>query len=109
MVSLAFSLKTSINSKFENETYLSDTVTYIRASVFKEYLQKLNRYIETKEIAESAITNDKLARLNDSFLLGNSSERIAGQYINIFAYTFVHMCVCFYIRLTWCYLKILKC
>lgn len=51
---------------------------FLRTILFKEYLIRLRKSIEAKDIPESSISSDTLLRLNSAFLLGSSSERIAG-------------------------------
>jgi len=56
---------------------------FLRASLYKEYLRRLRLDLDSNEIKASELNSEVLIRINDSFLLGNSSERIAGKRVEI--------------------------
>ena len=59
-------------------TILESSHCYLRAFVLKEYLLRLRKLVDSNEVSKEALATKKLVRISDSFLLGNSSERISG-------------------------------
>jgi len=56
---------------------------FLRTSLYKEYLRRLRLDLDSNQIKASELNSEVLIRINDSFLLGNSSERIAGKRVEI--------------------------
>lgn len=77
--------QSSITSLTETNTSSESTLykqqLFLRLTLYKDYLRRLRIDVDSNEIKASDLNSDILIRINDSFLLGNSSERIAGEYL----------------------------
>ena len=74
----AHTLTTNNNNNNDNE--LQAFQHYLRSIIFKEYLIRLQKQLDSSEMMHiSVLTSDKILRLQDAFLFGTSSERIAGK------------------------------
>ena len=85
-VNTAHTLATSSNSN-DNSDELQAFQHYLRSIIFKEYLIRLKKQLDSSEMMHiSVLTSDKMLRLQDAFLFGTSSERIAGELVYCYIY-----------------------
>ena len=92
-INSAHTLTTNSNN---NSDELQAFQHYLRSIIFKEYLMRLKKQLDSSEMMHiSVLTTDKILRLLDAFLFGTSSERIAGMSL-LYCYICVHYKLCTY-------------
>lgn len=62
--------------------YLDEDIhLWLRCQLLKSYFDKLKKLQVDGEIKAESLSPGRLSAISDSFLLGTSSERIAGKYL----------------------------
>lgn len=79
MLPLSESLQHLDLQESENSRLEVAAKTWLRLTLLKEYLKKIESAVSSGDISRSALTEDKISALANKMLTGTGTERLNGQ------------------------------